>query len=1277
MLVFISSTFRDLRKEREAVQESLRGATAEPWGMEFFASEPTTPLQVALRELQNSGAVVLVIGSYAGTLLPEDPKLTYTGAEFERAVELHRPVFPFIKTEGGHWQNKEEDAHKAQVLGDFVARVKAYSTPTHFESIDELKYKVLQAFAKWSELGRPGARKTFAETEERAAPPEVEPLFDYTQTLQGRLDEMQSLNEFLNDPTKLVGVVPGRGGIGKTKLLREWAARLSGWKPLWTSASGTWHRETTNEIPVGDVVIIADDAHRYEHLSALLALVRDLAATRRIKLVIGTRPSGINYVDETVARSLDDTQILRLDALTELRVNDTLALAEEVLGVTYRHLAPALAEISKDTPLVTVVGGRLLARGQIAPAELANQEAFRRTVFDRFISEYEGQLPAGGRPKRELLRVVAAVQPVWPQDDRFLTPAGRLLDLRPDQILQGLNSLEATGLLVPAGNQLRIAPDVLADYLLEGACVNDRGETTGFAEVVFAEFRLGFLSNLLKNLAELDWRIAQRNRASAVLTKIWGELTDGFRQGDAAQRQQLLEALKGVVPFQPRPVLELVRIAMDTAAPSSKGAIWTLSQEDVLVQIPALLEWIAFEPTFTREAVKRLWKLVKSGTGRNAERSMQVLKELAAFRKYKRVDLNKRIAQLVEELVLEPGAFEGQATPLDLVDELLDREVEHREWHGRSLTFTAFGLNYLVAEPVRDEALQLLERLLHSEDPATATRALRSLRDVLSGFLPKFGRGLTHEEGLWQNAERLRAVAIIRKRIRAGTLPVPLARQIKATLRSLMPAHVNSEVMRAAREVLNEVPESDELEIFDALCTGQWDRDIEFEDFHEASRFHQQQVLTAAHKFRRMCSDPTERIQTLERMVKGALAARVEVNGADPLLTELCRDVAFLKAFSEHLLTNNETPLGPMAGVALRSWRQVNLLAFSKWGRRLAAHPSVRVASSAASGVCYGPLDDPAAEDIEVMQELVKRSEPGVLLPTVFGLARLGKVNGQERTAIQLALAINLPDDPKVADEFCEIFGPRGVNPRVLSETDTSAVLDKLVPVRKLEEHNAGALLKGVSGSYPDLLLEFVLKRLGRYRSLRASGASMDYTPVPYRNSWADLSDLRSTSQYEPFLKRIRGLLLELPEEWYWIIQLFWSAAALDEITLSLLDEWLHSGDRQRAELVLELLGKAPRGLAVNHPVFAVHVVEECGKYDEEMLKRAISRLVSNSLSYGGVRAVGSVPSPFTETQKRAAELGKVYPEGSAAHLLFSELATTVTVWIDSMLKEDAEQFPE
>src|SRR5882762_7564623 len=123
MLIFISSTFVDLRPEREAAKEALLQSELVPWGMELFVSQPSEPLSVCLEKVQFSDAVVLLIGFNAGSLIPESPELTYTRAEFELAQKLGRPVFPFFKTEGGVPVNNETDADKKKALDDFKSAV--------------------------------------------------------------------------------------------------------------------------------------------------------------------------------------------------------------------------------------------------------------------------------------------------------------------------------------------------------------------------------------------------------------------------------------------------------------------------------------------------------------------------------------------------------------------------------------------------------------------------------------------------------------------------------------------------------------------------------------------------------------------------------------------------------------------------------------------------------------------------------------------------------------------------------------------------------------------------------------------------------------------------------------------------------------------------------------------------------------------------------------------------------------------------------------------------
>ena len=552
--------------------------------------------------------------------------------------------------------------------------------------------------------------------------------------------------------------------MGKSKLLHDWTKKVEGRQVLYLRDGAVWHPETAKEIPLGEVLVVADDAHRFENLEQLLALVRSVSERQDIKLILGARPSGTSRLDLAVNRFFDATQMHRFERLEKLGMSEVRSLAEEVLGAKHAQYAPRLAALSADTPLVTVVGGRLIARGNISPALLANEESFRRAVFDRFIEEYEGGLPVGPVPWRLLLNLISAVGPLRPRSDAFIRPAEGFLDTRGDAILDAINTLEKQGLLLRGGNLVRIVPDVLSDYLLEGACMNDSGEPTGFAKSVFDSFQAGHLTNILRNLAELDWRITQRDAVTSLLDGIWQGLGSAFEAGDAVRRKELVKSLEAAAVYQPERTMEIVRRAMESEAQPVAGYVWEIGQKDVLDVLPPLLESVAYHREHTREAVMRLWTLAKIDTRRpnqHPEHPARVVEELASYKKYKPVEFNERMADIAAELMSEHDAFDRQFTPLSIADALLKKEGEHHESDGITLSISGFTLNHKNIRQVRRKALALVEAALNSPSPRVASRAVLSLTRILSGFSPMLVRKSTREEHRWQEEERLRTLDIV------------------------------------------------------------------------------------------------------------------------------------------------------------------------------------------------------------------------------------------------------------------------------------------------------------------------------------------------------------------------------------------------------------------------------------------------------------------------------------------------------------------------------------
>jgi hypothetical protein len=295
-------------------------------------------------------------------------------------------------------------------------------------------------------------------------------------------------------------------------------------------------------------------------------------------------------------------------------------------------------------------------------------------------------------------------------------------------------------------------------------------------------------------------------------------------------------------------------------------------------------------------------------------------------------------------------------------------------------------------------------------------------------------------------------------------------------------------------------------------------------------------------------------------------------------------------------------------------------------------------------------------EDVEILIDLARRSERPVLEPTFFGLARLGRIRGVEPIVYELAARIPLDEDPKLAEEFCEMFIGRGLDPAGLRAEQVEAILAKLIVVTELAEHGVQPFLDVLSGLHPRLVVEFLIKRIERHRELYAADQTTDYEPFPFRRM--HLNGLRKTPEYEELLRRLRDLVLKYRDE-LWTVPLFWSAGTIDTQTLSVLDEWIHSGDEEKLNGILKLLTEGPPIVSAK-PLFAVHLVEEFARVGKEWEDRITGRLVSNSLSFSfGYK----IPSPIGNAHHTAAALIDRYKEGSPSHRLFKELVANKDAW--------------
>jgi hypothetical protein len=96
--IFVSSTFSDLRDERQAAVEAILTAGHIPAGMELFAAGDETQWTVIQRWIDDSDIYMLILGGRYGSVDTKTGK-SYTQMEYEYAVSQNKPLFALVLSE--------------------------------------------------------------------------------------------------------------------------------------------------------------------------------------------------------------------------------------------------------------------------------------------------------------------------------------------------------------------------------------------------------------------------------------------------------------------------------------------------------------------------------------------------------------------------------------------------------------------------------------------------------------------------------------------------------------------------------------------------------------------------------------------------------------------------------------------------------------------------------------------------------------------------------------------------------------------------------------------------------------------------------------------------------------------------------------------------------------------------------------------------------------------------------------------------------------------------
>lgn len=1197
MKAFLSSTFLDLSKERKVVLEALHKRRTSTLAMEYFLATPSTPLDTALDRLRNSDVMILVIGFKAGSLLPDGSGSTYTSAEYDELLRLGKEALVFVKHKKHWWQrrsswrNEERVPKKRKALDDFKARVKV--TPDYFTTPDELAVAVLLALHAWEARGRPGARKTFSSTAEYFEgknPAGHFQLLDFGTTLLGREDQIRALDDFAEDKGKRVCILSGRGGIGKSKILYDWAKSNSE-KVVFLKDEPSWDENPEQEIPITCTTVIVDDAHRQERFGKILQLLQDTAAHRNLKLIVSTRPGSATGLVSQISQKIDTSKLLQLPELQELSKNQSEALAEQVLGNEFRTYAPHLAQIGSNSPLVIVAGGRLIAIRKINPSTLTTLEEFRSTIFNRLLDEMELRGPRFViDPPFPVLELISAVGPVSVEDSEFQKSAQALLGRPIDEILATVDALASNGIITARPKPVRVIPDVLSDYILEKRCISPGNRSTLYADHVYEYFGAHSLKSLMRNLAELDWRRGQSGEAELnLLDGIWANIYQRFRAGDEYTRHQIITDLSSAAIYQPHHVIRLIRMAIDAPIQldaANEGSRFRLGQEYVLSALPDLLEATAYHPDRLRESVTILWELVKRESTRSnsANSAKAVLKRLASWHRFGNPALNFAVLVEAIRLTRRPDAFTSDFTPFTLIQQILEREGEFNEWQDEmTMSFGGFGLNYAAVGPVRESALDYLESALEG-DGSPALHAVSILEGLLHNYLNRVGRESTEYEKNWQNVERERCFQALLRRFKQPGSHL-LKAKIYDAMRSATAIHNPEPIRQAATAALEEIAVDDSVAVIDAICTEEHDLPLLSTEFSEDEW---ERPITELMKKGR---------SSLERLIAGTgNQARFTIDQ-----THACIEVRVnTGGFHRFMFAFTDRPgfLAEMAGQLIDHPHIDEMVSHlsSVFGAIHVADPAAfreRALSALHSGAVHvihaaannlRVFEGATQEDIAIIQAYGGYPDPVAKCGAIFAITYMGKFTDLRQNLKDAVLSIHTEGNESVATELADAFGPYGLPLTALTRGEAAVLASEFLLVHDWDA-DQGAIprfLSRFAALFPDETYRLLLRRIevnaeGKQGRFRTFGL-MHQNSV----SFGGVPPEKRLELGRDCIARLIGS--NSAEE---LADLFWDVVGNEEPALGLVVEIAPKADERGVSNLSTLIEKAIPLLAIGNPGFA------------------------------------------------------------------------------------------
>ncbi|WP_410676908.1 helix-turn-helix domain-containing protein [Amycolatopsis sp. cmx-4-68] len=1117
-------------------------------------------------------------------------------------------------------------------------------------------------------------------------------IYTHEWDLAGRASDLADLSSFAADSESRIAVIVGRGGIGKTRLLRaateEFGRTRSATVRFLATGVSVAPKDFEVLPPDQGLVVVIDDAHDRSDVGTLIAGIRRFRPDA--KVLLASRPYGLPQLHSDLRQVGAHPSEVPTCELDDLTIGEAETLAREVLGPDLGpRVAPRLATLAADCPLLIVVGAALIAKGNLTPDRLEASSDIRYEILRTF-GDVVAATPGGDAElRREVLKLVAALQPFRLDQPEFQAIAAAVIGRPYDQVVPHLRALQDSGVLLRRAQSVRIVPDLLGDVLLADAAIDGPSSaSTGYLERVCNAASGAPLAHAVVNAGRVDWQTRRPNEnAASAVDVLWSALTHEYEAGTTSVRLQTLQAVRQVAVFQPGPAIAMVHTALDVRAEAGRSAnsADVSVYEDVIFEIPAILYRAAYSLDHLAEAADLLWELARDDDRpphQRPEHPMRLLTELAEYAAGKPAGFQDGMISAVERWLRDDRVAEHRYSPFAVLEPVLATEFEQRRSDGLSLVLRGYSLNPEWARPHRDRVIDLALKEAREGDARRAVRAVEALGSAIHYPRGMYGRQVSAEErASWTPA----FVDVLRHL--AGLAAHPsLDPVVVVAVRQAVQSHTRygtAETRQAALAVLAALPDDIDHRLAQVLHDGWRPTNHDSDDFvtwQETKEiyFGELAVDMTDRWSPNEVIDHLDRRLALDRYAYGPTAA-----SPIPFVWSLVRRHPEVGVTLLRRLISESTSADPTASGSIDILRELVPTALGKvadslpdeamnLARALVATPSIVDTRAVAHAFGWGRGHRTALLEGEpaLLLDLIAHDDQEVRR---LAVSAAGSIDGDQQLALQLVTNVRFADSPSVAAEVAALLAtPHAARWEQLTDAEIDDLFDQLRQCPSIDDYHITTLLAELSAARPEQVLDLLLRRAETYEH---HSSPTNYDAFPFH--WDTPLHFRDSRDFERLLRRVVMWIAEAPQSWTRSqtgAEIFNAVAGpYEEQVSKLLSDAANSGAGEQMLAVAAILGHAPRDFIWNNTEFVIASLKAADGLGSDYLG-AICGGVHSALIRG--TRIGAPGQPFpedVEQRDKANEIASTLPRGSVEHQFYQSLASAAERQISQEIGRDEE----